>query len=319
MGTGGIAATMAETLRAGGATISAVGSARPGAAETFAGPWAIPHALSSHRAVAEHDDVDIVYVATTNEAHHRNVLDSITAGKPVLCEKPLALNGGQARAMLEAGRRANVLVVEAMWMSFLPFLSTMDRLIARGEIGEPLDLQASFGFPMTADPDRRWLNRHLGGGTLIDMGVYPLTLAHHLLGDPDAFDARARLGPTGVDLHTQVTSHHPGGTSASVTVSFLADLTGEAVLAGTEGRVRLHAPFHHTSLMTLERRGEVVASHDTSHSGHGFRFQVAEMERCVRDGLTESQMRPHADTLAVMDWMDEIRARCGVVYTADRP
>jgi predicted dehydrogenase len=317
MGTGAIAAAMADALGSVGSPVMAVGSARPGAAETFAAEWNIPHALPSHRAVAEHPEVDAVYVATTNDRHHRNVLDAVAAGTPVLCEKPIALNTAQATDMLGAAVAAGVFSMEAMWMRFQPFLATVDDLIAEGTIGEVVHVSASLGFPAPQEPARRWMNRELGGGSLLDLGIYPLTLAHHLLGPPEEFSAAARIGPTGVDLTTSVISHHAGATSASLISTFAADLTNEAVIAGTAGRLRIHSPFHHSSLVTLERRGDVIAPYDTSPAGHGFRFEIAETERCLEAGLLESPMRPHADTLAVLEWMDAIRARCGIAYPQD--
>ena len=317
MGTGGIAAEMASTLRGHGSPVVAVGSARPGASAAFAAEWDIPDAVGSHTDVAEHPDVDIVYVATTNDRHHANVLDAVAAGKHALCEKPIALNVRQASELLDAATLAGVLVMEGMWMRFLPFLATVDGLLEAGAVGPVTSVSASFGFSAPVDQSRRWMNRDLGGGALLDLGIYPLTLAHHVLGEPTEFAAMAQVGPTGVDLDTRVISHHGEAASASITASFIADTTNEAVIAGSDGRLRLHAPFHHSPMVTLERGGEIGETYNTSFSGHGFRFEVTEMERCVAAGLVESPMRPHEDTLAVMRWMDAIRARVGVVFDQD--
>ena len=180
-------------------------------------------------------------------------------------------------------------------------------------------MQVVFSHPAPQDADRRWVSRELGGGSLLDLGIYPLSLIQHLLGPPTSFEAQAWIGPTGVDLETTVVSHHPAGTSAAATSSFVTDLANEAVVSGTEGRIRLHAPFHHTHRLTVERGSKVVESFDTTYEGHGFRFEVAETERCVAAGLTQSPLRPHEATLAVMEWMDAIRARCGITYAADAP
>lgn len=308
---------MAATLRSTGAPVVAVGSARPGAAAAFAAEWDIPDPVGSHAAVAEHPDVDIVYVATTNERHHPNVLDAVAAGKPTLCEKPIAINHRQATGLFDAAAAAGVLVMEGMWMRFVPFLATVDDLLAAGTIGPVTAVSASFGFNAPDDRARRWMNRDQGGGALLDLGIYPLTLAHYLLGEPTEFAAIARLSPTGVDLDTRVVSHHRDGASASVAATFRADTTNEAAIAGPDGRLRLHAPFHHSPTVTVERYGDIVATHDTSYSGHGFRFEVAEMERCVAAGLLESPLRPHQDTLAVMRWMDAIRAQTGLLFRED--
>lgn len=311
MGTGDIAGTMVETLQSVGSPVAAVGSGTPERAAAFAAQHGIPAAVGSHRAVAERDDVDIVYVATTHDRHHPNVLDAVAVGKHVLCEKAVALNAAQAREMYAAAAAAGVVLMEAMWMRFCPFIATVDELIADGVIGEVADVQVMFGY--VPPEGRRWTDHDLGGGTLLDLGVYSLSLAHHLLGAPTEFAALAQL-QAGVDVDIRVISVHADDAGASVGATFLADAANEAVVGGRNGRLRIHAPFHHSPLITVERFGEVVASHDTSFEGHGFRFEVAEIERCVTEGLAESPLRPAADTIAVMEWMDAIRAQIGVVY-----
>lgn len=311
MGTGGIAAAMANTLRAVGSPAVAVGSGTSGRASAFAVEHDIARAVDSHCAVAELDDVDIVYVGTTNDLHHRNVLDAVARGKHVLCEKSIALNAQQAGEMFAAAADVQVLLMEAMWMRFCPFIETLDELMAGGAIGEVADVEAMFGF--VAPAGGRWTDRHRGGGALLDLGVYPLSLVHLLLGAPSTFETLARV-QDGVDVDTRVISHHPGGSVAYIGATFLADAANDAVISGPTGRLRIHAPFHHSSTITLERGGEVVETFDTGFAGHGFRFEVAEMERCVAAGLTESPMRPSEDTLAVMDWMDAIRESVGVAF-----
>jgi predicted dehydrogenase len=317
MGTGGIADTMVKTLRAVGSEVVAVGSARPGAPERFAAQWGVPAAVGSHRGVAEVEDLDIVYVATTNDLHYTNVLDCIELGKPALCEKPIALNARQTREMFGSARDAGVFVMEAMWMRFMPFLAKVDELIAGGAIGDVRHVLATHSYPASTDTSRRWVSRKLGGGSLLDLGIYPLSFVHHLLGPPTDFEANAHVGPTGVDLETRVMSRHAGDTSASVVSAFSADTPNEAIVSGSDALLRVHAPFYHSPLVTVERRGEVVASFNTDYGGNGFRFEVAEAERCVRECLLQSPIRPHADTLAVMEWMDRIRGRCGVEFPED--
>lgn len=317
MGTGGIAEAMAATLASAGAPVTVVGSPRSGAAQSFADRFQIEKAVDSHAAVAHADEVDVVYIATTNDLHHQNMLDAVAAGKAVLCEKPLALNSRQASETLAAATTASVFAMEAMWMRFLPFIVRLDELIAEGAIGDVTHVAANFSFPATLDPQRRWLNRKLGGGALLDLGIYPISLVHHLLGPPERFEASARLGPTDVDVATQTISHHANGATAAAMCSFTADTTTEAVIAGSEGRIRLHAPFYHSRRLTVERRREVVAAHETDFTGNGLRFEVAEVEQCVADGRLQSPLRPHAATLEVMEWLDAIRSRVGVRYDAD--
>lgn len=317
MGSGGIAGAMTGALQSFGSLVVAVGSARPGAAESFAQEWNLPHAVDSHRAVAEIDEVDVVYVATTNDRHLRNVLDCIELGMPVLCEKPTAVNGGQAQLMLGAASAAGVFVMEGLWMRFQPFLAKVDDLIADGAIGAIEHVAVDFSYPAPTDVSRRWMSRELGGGSLLDLGIYPLSLVHHLVGSPLGFEAGAQVGPTGVDLETSVSSHHAGGATAMMTSSFVSDLSNAAVVSGAEAQIRIHPPFHHSPRVTVERAGEIIAAFDTSYEASGFHFEIAEVERCLLAGLIESPLRPHADTLAVMEWMDAIRRQCGVKFPQD--
>lgn len=317
MGTGGIAAEMAGALRAARSQIVAVGSARPGAASAFAEEWDIPMPVGSHREVADLDDVDIVYVATSSSDHYQNVLDCVSAGTPALCEKPVALNARDAAHMLETASDNGVFVMEAMWMRFLPFFAELETITEAGAIGEVTSIQADLTYLAPQDPSRRWMRRELGGGSLLDLGIYPLTLAHLLLGPPEEFAALARLSDTGVDIDTRVISHHRDGATASLSCGFTADTANEAIIAGTEGRIRLHGPFQNSPRLSIEHRDEVTDVRNVTYEGHGLRFEIAEVERCIAAGRVESPIRPHADTLAVMRWMDAIRARCGVVYDAD--
>ena len=317
MGTGDIARSMVACLRDRGSPITAVGSPREGAVAAFAEAYGIPHGLDSHKAVAAHPDVDVVYVATTNDRHLANVLACVEHRTPALCEKPIALNRAEAQQMFSAAEAAGVFVMEAMWMRFQPFVATVDRLIEEGAIGPMRTITATLGFPAPLDDGRRWLSRELGGGTILDLGVYPMTLIHHLVGSPESFEAEAIIGTTGVDIETAVTSQHGGDATASWVSTFRSDTANEAVVSGPDGRIRITSPFHHSPMVVLERAGEVVERHEVEATGHGFEPEVAETERCISEGLVESPVRPHADTLAVMAWMDAIRARVGVTYPPD--
>ncbi|MDJ0791404.1 MAG: Gfo/Idh/MocA family oxidoreductase [Acidimicrobiia bacterium] len=319
MGTGDIARSMVACLRERGSPIVAVGSARPGAAAAFASTHDIPHALDSHDAVAEHPEVDVVYVGTTNDKHLPNVLACIASQTPVLCEKPIALDADEASRMLGAATATGVFAMEAMWMRFHPFLAQLDALVASGAIGELRTIMATLGFSAPIDVDRRWLSRELGGGSILDLGVYPMTLIHHFAGSPLRFVADGLVGPTGVDLEASVISRHANDVSASWISTFRSDTPNEAVISGSDGRVRVSAPFHHSPLLTLERGGDVVDRFPIEVDVHGFEFQVAETERCISEGLVESPVRPHRDTLAVMEWMDAIRAQVGVTYPSQNP
>ncbi|MDJ0923841.1 MAG: Gfo/Idh/MocA family oxidoreductase [Acidimicrobiia bacterium] len=318
MGTGDIAGIMTSTLLQLGSPVTVVGSERATAARDFATTWGVTRAAGSYEEVAEADDVDVVYVATTNERHLRAALAGINNGKAVLCEKPLTVNAAEAETMLAAARDVGVFAMEAMWMRFVPAFVKMSDLVAAGALGELRYIQVSFGMiPPDPDVERRWMSRAQAGGSLLDLGVYALTLIHFLLGPPTGFAADCVLSATGVDIETAVLSRHANDSGASMVSSFSADLNTEATISGTDARLRIHAPFHHSPRVLMERRGKLLGDFDTRYDGHGFKFEIEEVERCVAAGLTESPLRRHDETLAVMKWMDEIRARCGIAFPAD--
>lgn len=312
LGTGKMAGAMAHAIGEAGGTVAAVGSRRPDTAEAFAARHGIDRWFGSYEALAGLG-LDAVYVATTNQRHLADALPMLEAGIAVLCEKPLALSGVQGARMAAAARSGGAFLMEAMWMVFLPAFETLTRLIGEGVVGPVASLQADFGFAADLDPGSRLVDPALGGGALLDIGIYPLTLAHALLGPPDTFEAAAVTGPSGVDLQVGVTSVH-GGVLAQCSASFLADTPIEAVVAGPEGRLTMHTRFFEAPSITLHRRGEAPRVFDTSYRGSGYRPQVEEVHRCLERGLTESERRPLVDTLEVLAWMDAVRERIGVRY-----
>ncbi|MDX1689982.1 MAG: Gfo/Idh/MocA family oxidoreductase [Acidimicrobiia bacterium] len=315
VGTGRIAAAFAGTIAAmEGHEVVAVSSGDAGRASAFADAHGIRRSHAPHGALAEAGDVDAVYVATTNERHLADAVACVDAGLPVLCEKPLTLDAGTGRRLLEHARASGVFLMEAMWMRFLPAFEHAMGLVADGAGGEPTWVRADFGFAADLAPGSRLVEPRLGGGALLDIGIYPLTLVHHVLGVPDEFVATGTLGPAGADTQVDVVGRH-GAATSSTSATFLADTPLEAVVAGPEGRVRLHRPFHGAERVTLERGGEVVEIVDLPLGGSGYRFEAEEVARCLDAGRVESPRRPHADTLAVLAWMDEIRHRIGVVFS----
>jgi predicted dehydrogenase len=302
---------------AGGGEVVAVASRSGEQARSFAVAQGIERPIEGYEALIAAEGIDAVYVATTNDFHHDQVLACAAAGKAILCEKPLALNAAQAEAMIRATRAAGVFFMEAMWMRFQPFMPVLETLLAEGRIGPITHLSGAIGFVADQDRDRRWLNRGMGGGAILDIGVYPMTLAHLLLGPPEEMEVTAILADTGVDEQVGVVSRHRDGAMSVITATLAADTGVEATISGPEGRIRLHNPFLEAPLVTLHRDGDLVESFDTSYEGNGWRFQVEEAHRCLAEGRIESQLRPLDDTLAVMRWMDEVRRRAGVRYPGE--
>ncbi len=318
MGTGGIAIALVQAIREAGGTIAAVGSGSAERAAAFAEQWGISRSYGSHADVARDPEVEVVYVATTNDLHRANTLDALEAGVPVLCEKPFALNRREAEAMVQIARDRGVFLMEAMWMRFQPAYERMLEIIGSGRVGPVRSVQADFGFNAERrdSPSGRLFDPRLGGGTILDLGVYVATLAVAALGYPQRVGASAEFSSTGVDQQAGIVLHHAHGLSTLAT-SFVSDTRMEGAVAGTEGRVRLHAPFHHSPLVTVEQGGAVVETFDTSYEGSGYRFEVDEVHRCLDEGLTESPMMPLDESLRMMGLLDEIRRQAGMVYPTE--
>lgn len=317
-GTGAIARAFVATVgEMPGSAVIAVASDDPGRASAFAADHGIPVPVSPHEALAAVPGLDAVYVASTNDRHAAPAIACLEAGIPVLGEKPLARTAAEARGIVEAAGHSGTFLMEAWWTRFLPWFAELERIVAAGEIGPVRWLQADLGFPALHGPSGRLWSAELGGGALLDIGIYPLSLAHALAGPPEETRAVAELAGSSVDAQVGVVSRHAGGVLSVLSASFRADTGMEATIAGPEGRVRVHAPFHHSPLVTVHRAGATVSVRDTSYDGSGYRFEVEEVQRCVAAGLVESPRRPHADTLAVMGWMDEVRKLVGVRYPGE--
>lgn len=313
MGTGRMAVALVDAIRAEGGEVVAVSSASTDRAKQFAVDHGIARPYGQHHDLVADDDLDVVYIGTTNDRHHADLLACIEAGHPVLAEKPFTLNLRQAEEVVAAARAAGVFVMEAMWMRFQPAFMEVERRVAAGQIGQPRLVQADFGFP-AADPTGRLFTAALGGGSLVDVGVYPLTLACSFLGAPVEGQALAELHPdSGVDLQVSAAMRHERGL-ASWSSSLVSDTGVEATVAGTEGALRLEAPFHHSARITHRRGGQVVEEFNVPNAELMYRFEVREVETCLDQGLTESPRMPFDFTLMIMNWMDQLRDQIGVTY-----
>ena len=313
LSTGAIAATFVDDLRLlPDAVITAVGSRTEEAATQFAATHGIPTAHGSWRALAEDPEVDVVYVATPHSGHVAATMTVLDAGKAALTEKPVALDAAQATGLFDAARERNLFLMEAMWTRFNPVVRRAQELVAAGAIGRVTSVSADFGFLAPDDETHRLHARALGGGALLDLGIYPATIAHLFLGPPDEIRAWADLGPQGTDRNTAMILGYASGALASLTCSLVSATPWLAVVAGTDGRIELPSvmcPQH----LTLHR-GESTEVIDLSYRGKGYHFEAAEVNRCLREGLTESPTMPHAESLAVLTTLDRVRAQIGVSY-----
>lgn len=320
---GWIAGVFVSTLHAATASrVVAVCSRSRDRAEAFAAEHA-----AGDPGIAAFDDLDAmlaaggldaVYIASPHAQHHDLARPVIEAGVPVLVEKAFTLNREQAADLLDLARRRGVACMEAMWTRFLPQTDVLGQIIRSGMLGEIVTVAADHGQSFPLDPQHRLYDPELGGGALLDLGVYPVSFAQALLGDLHDATVRGSLTPTGVDAELAVLAEGADGARAVLTSTLRAKTPTEAWIAGTEGRARLSGAFYAPGTLTVEmndgRRAEFAHPGDP---GHGMAYEAAEMARLVHAGALESDRMSWSDTLSVMGTMDAIRAGLGVVYPAE--
>jgi predicted dehydrogenase len=315
---GGIATKFAADLEhLDDAVITAVASRSQERADEFGDQFEIGHRHGSREALAADPDVDVVYVASPQSRHAPDTLMFLEAGKHVLCEKPFALNLHQTEAMIEAARVNGVFLMEALWSRFLPSYVALRDLLDNGEIGTPITVDADFGFVVPFDPEHRLFVNALGGGALLDLGIYPLQLAVGVLGPADSISAAGYVGETDVDETVDVVLHHAAGGLSLSRASIRFDLPNVAHIVGTDGHIELPASMHHPQQVIVHagRRGERIL--DGSFEGNGLRFQATEVHRCLRAGARESPAMPLEETRRLAAIMTEARSQIGVRYPDD--
>lgn len=342
LGTGSIACQFADGLRqVSGAELAAVGSRTMGKAERFARSLGAQRAYGSYEELVSDSNIDVVYIATPNSLHRNHCLMALDAGKAVLCEKPFAMNFAEAQEVIALARRRQQFCMEAMWMHFLPAMQKAMELVSAGAIGEPRMLTADFGVPTEFNPDGGVFSAAMGGGAMMDRGVYPLALAWRLFGRPNRVEAISTPASSGVDEHSSVMLRYPGGQIAMLAATLTAYAANEAVIMGTEGRITICEPLCRPDRLTLarapvlrtgEQSKEGLGFKDRLRSsrwvrglrrllpgraktvyvpyvGNGYNYEASEVVRCMRAGALESPVWPLDQTAGVMQTLDLIRNR----------
>jgi len=318
LGTGNIASQFARGLTAlDDAELVAVGSRTADSAEAFGERFSAPRRHSSYAALASDPDVDAIYVATPHPLHHDNTIMCLESGKAVLCEKPFAINATEAQSMIATARARGVFLMEAMWTRFLPHIVRLRELLAAGTIGEVRMLQVDFGFRTSFNPQGRLFDPALGGGALLDVGIYPVSLASMILGTPQRVTGMAHLGETGVDEQSAMIFGYAGGQLALLSQAIRTNSPHEALLLGTVGKIRVHSSWWKSTTITLSVDGRPDELIDLPEVGNGYNYEAAEVGRCLRAGRTESNVMPLDETLAIMRTLDEVRAQWGLRYPGE--
>ncbi|WP_344588627.1 Gfo/Idh/MocA family oxidoreductase [Actinomadura vinacea] len=320
VGPGTIAAEFAEAMGpAGGGQIVAVASRSLARAEAFADRFGIARRYGEVAGLAADPDIDVVYVATPQSRHEQDTLAFLAAGKHVLCEKPFALDAGQARRMVQEARARGLFLMEAVWSRFLPSYRTLVEVIGSGRIGEPLLVEADFGFRMPEDPRHRLFRPELGGGALLDLGIYPVQLCSLVLGPVAHVVADGVIGQTGVDEQVAAVLRHSGGKLGVVKAAIRTNMACTARIAGTDGSIDLPAFMHWPQALTITTHAGGTERIDASYEGSGLRFEIDEVHHCLALGLTESPAMTLDETIALASTLDAIRAQIPAGGTRSTP
>jgi predicted dehydrogenase len=315
IGTGNIARQFARGLAVlPDAELVAVGSRTGAAAEAFGARFEVPRRHASYEALAEDPNVDVVYIATPHSLHRGNSIMCLQAGKAVLCEKPFTINAAEAEQVIRLAREKGLFLMEGMWTRFLPLMVKVRELLAGGSIGQVQMLTADVGFRAEFDPTHRLFDPLLGGGALLDVGIYPVSLASMILGTPARISSMAHLGRSGVDEQAAIILGYGGEQLAVLYASIRTSTPKEAVVMGAHGQIRVHTPMYAPAKLSLSLPGAEEQAMEFPFTGNGYNYEAAEVMNCLHAGKLESDVMPLDETLAIMQALDRIRAQWGLKY-----
>jgi len=318
LATGGIAHAFARDLRTAGLDIAAVGSRRPDAAAAFATEFGIPRAHGSYEELVADPDVDLVYVSTPHPLHAENAILALEAGKHVLVEKPFTLNAAEAARVRDVAAANGLLAMEAMWTRYLPHMARIRELIAAGPLGDLRAVIADHTQRISRDPAHRLNALELGGGALLDLGIYPISFAWDILGAPVTVAASATLGPTGADSEVATIFTHASGAVSTTLSAAHAAGPNTAHIVGTDARIDIDRVWYTpTSFRMVAPDGTVLEEYASKIEGRGMQYQAIAAERYVAEGRRDSELLPIDETVAIIATLDEIRSLIGVSYPGE--
>ncbi|MDR2998809.1 MAG: Gfo/Idh/MocA family oxidoreductase [Microbacterium sp.] len=318
LATGGIATAFTSDLRTAGLDVRAVGSRSQESADAFAAKFGIPHAHASYEALVADPDVDIVYVSTPHPMHHANARLALEHGKHVLVEKAFTVNRAEAEDLQALASEKGLLAMEAMWSRYLPHMVRIREIIAAGTLGEVRAVMADHTQSLPTDPAHRINALELGGGALLDLGIYPISFIWDVLGAPTSIQASGRLLDTGADAEVATVMTHAGGAVSTSLSSSRAAGPNTAAIVGTDARIEIDRVFYAaTSFRVVAPDGEVLEEYRTEIDGRGMQFEALAAERLVAEGNIAGDILPIAETVEIMGALDEIRRQIGVRYPGE--
>lgn len=283
-------------------------------AKSFATQYGAEKSFGSYEELAADPAIDVIYIATPHPFHYPNTMLCLEHGKAVLCEKPFGMNGREVEAMIAEAQKRNLFLMEAFWTRFIPGTEKLLEIVASGTIGQLQFITADFGFVGDPDPLKRVHNKALGGGSLLDVGVYPVYLSLLLFGLPDQIRAMASFTETGVDSDCTMLFNYAGGQKAVLHSSIIANTPTEAMIYGTEATIRLHARFHHPQRLTISRNDGAAEIIDIPYFGYGYYHEIMEVVKCIQTGMAESKKMPHTMSINLISTLDRVRKEIGLEY-----
>jgi predicted dehydrogenase len=302
------------------AELIAIGAREQSTADVFAKDFPVKYKHNSYQSLVENPEVDVIYIATPHAFHHQHTLLCLGNHKAVLCEKAFAINHRQAKEMIAFAQQQKVFLMEAFWTKFLPHYQLLKSMIAEGKIGKTQSVIANFGFLPAPPVAPRLYDPQLGGGSLLDIGVYPVFHALDILGRPDEVEAKITPSDQGTDSQCAIQFYYRDRAFAQLFSTFTSNLSTGSDIAGDRGRIRLTHRFHGPTT-NLEYYPDVVDSCQRipfeKALGNGYEYETQHVTDCLLKGLTESPLMKHADTLLLMETLDRIRAKAGLHYPAD--
>lgn len=316
---GKMAAAMARDLRyAPGNRVGVVVSRTPESAAAFVRQFG-GQAYDSLAALLADPGIDVVYVSSPNNLHYEQAKAALLAGKPVLCEKTFTLNAAQLSELIEIARSRKLFLMEAMWVRWLPLVAGLRQLLASGAIGQPLHLSAAFHSQPPIADDNRFYNPALGGGALLDLGIYPISFASLVFGaQPQEIISKAQLAPTGVDTRFSAIFSYAGGATAQLAAGFDGRMRHDIMLLGSEGNIRIEMDRGGWKMRRLHlEQGGGTRTLTASYKGNGYGYQAAEVRRCLQAGLLESEAMPLDESLAILHTLETLRAQWGMRFPGE--
>lgn len=316
IGLGKIAAIVAADLvQYTHAKLYAVASRSTEKATDFAEKFRAEKAYADYATLINDPNVEVVYIATPHAFHFELALACLKAKKHVLCEKPLCMNAKQVSQLCSEAKNNDCFLMEGIWTRFMPSTKKLIELLSEGRIGNPVSVQADFGFQTNFDKNSRLFNKNLGGGSLLDIGIYPIYMSLLCLGKPSKISAKAKFSSTGIDTTCQMNFYYDKAKEAELLSSFEEDTPTQALITGTKGSIKLHRRFHQsTCVEVFDVDGTSVDVFSLPYQGNGYIHEIEEVTLCIQRRQTESELLPHATSLQLAEIMDKVQEEIGLTY-----